>query len=60
MGLKHCVGCDSEWMDYIAGNVKSYETFYKNCCVETNDDPTDYKFHIYDPVKKNRSVWCSV
>ena len=60
MGLKHYVGCDSEWMDYIAGNVQSYETFYKNRCVETNDDPIDYKFHIYDPVKKTERVVQSV
>lgn len=60
MGLKHYVGCDSEWMDYIAGNVKSYETFYKNRCVETNDDPVDYVFHIYDPVKKTERTVQSV
>ena len=52
MGLKHYVGCDSEWMDYIAGNVKSYTEFYKNRCVETSGDPVYYVFHIYDPVKK--------
>ena len=60
MGLKHYVGCDSEWMDYIAGNVKSYETFYKNRCVETNEDPVDYVFHIYDPVKKTERTVQSV
>ena len=60
MGLKHYVGCDSEWMDYIAGNVVSYETFYKNRCVETSDDPVDYKFHIYDPVNKTERVVQSV
>ena len=60
MGLKHYVGCDSEWMDYIAGNVKSYETFYKNRCVDTNDDPIDYVFHIYDPVKKTERTVQSV
>ena len=60
MGLKHYVGCDSEWMDYIAGNVKSYETFYKNRCVETNDDLIDYVFHIYDPVKKTERTVQSV
>ena len=60
MGLKHYVGCDSEWMDYIAGNVKSYETFYKNRCVETNEDPVDYVFHIYDPIKKTERTVQSV
>jgi hypothetical protein len=28
--------------------------------VETNDDPIDYKFHIYDPVKKTERVVQSV
>jgi hypothetical protein len=60
MGLKHYVGCDSEWMDYIAGNVKSYETFYKNRCVETNEDPVDYVFHIFDPIKKTERTVQSV
>ena len=60
MGLKHYVGCDSEWMDYIAGNVKSYADFYKNRCVETSDDPIDYVFHIYDPVKKTERTVQSV
>ena len=60
MGLKHYVGCDSEWMDYIAGNVKSYTEFYKNRCVETSDDPVDYVFHIYDPIKKTERMVQSV
>ena len=37
MGLKHYVGCDLEWMDYIAGNVVSYDTFYKNRCVKKTE-----------------------
>lgn len=56
LGLKHYVGCDSEWMDYIACNVVDYVTFYKNRCVETNSDPIDYKAHIYDPIKKKERV----
>ena len=28
--------------------------------METNDDPIDYKFHIYDPVKKTERVVQSV
>lgn len=57
LGLKHYVGCDSEWMDYIACNVKSYAEFYKNRCLDNNnDDPIDYKAHIYDPVTKTERV----
>ena len=40
--------------------MKSYETFYKNRCVETNDDPVDYVFHIYDPIKKTERTVQSV
>lgn len=57
LGLKHYVGCDSEWMDYIACNVKSYAEFYKNRCLDNNnDDPIDYKAHIYDPITKTERV----
>ena len=57
LGLKHYVGCDSEWMDYIACNVRSYAEFYKNRCLDNNnDDPIDYKAHIYDPVTKKERV----
>jgi hypothetical protein len=57
LGLKHYVGCDSEWMDYIACNVRSYAEFYKNRCLDNNnDDPIDYKAHIYDPVTKTERV----
>lgn len=53
LGLKHYVGCDSEWMDYIAINVPDYATFYKNRCPDSdNSYPTDYTAHIYDPVTK--------
>ena len=40
--------------------MKSYEAFYKNRCVETNDDPVDYVFHIYDPIKKTERTVQSV
>ena len=60
MGLKHYVGCDSEWMDYIAGNVTSYEEFYKRKCIENSADPVNYKFHIYDPITKTERVVQSV
>lgn len=57
LGLKHYVGCDSEWMDYIACNVTSYAEFYKNRCLDNNNnDPIDYKAHIYDPVTKTERV----
>lgn len=53
LGLKHYVGCDSEWMDYIAFNIPSYETFYKARCIDTDSSyPSDYIAHIYDPVKR--------
>lgn len=57
LGLKHYVGCDSEWLDYIACNVVSYESFYKNRCPDNNgSDPVDYKAHVYDPVSKTERV----
>lgn len=53
LGLKHYVGCDSEWMDYIAFNVTTYEDFYKAKCTENDSSyPIDYTAHIYDPVTK--------
>lgn len=60
LGLKHYVGCDSEWMDYIAGNVQDWMTFYKNRCLETGADVVDYKFHIFDPIHKTERVVQSV
>ena len=61
LGLKHYVGCDSEWMDYIAFNVPTYETFYKAKCVDTDSSyPSDYIAHIYDPVKKTERTVKSV
>lgn len=57
LGLKHYVGCDSEWMDYIAINVESYSGFYKNRCLDNGaNDPIDYKAHIYDPITKTERV----
>lgn len=57
MGLKHYVGCDSEWMDYIGCNIKDYASWYKNRCLDNNaDDPIDYKAHIYNPVTKTERV----
>ncbi len=57
MGLKHYVGCDSEWLDYIACNVTDYETFYKNKCIDNDASyPIDYKAHIYDPITKTERV----
>ena len=61
LGLKHYVGCDSEWMDYIAFNIPSYETFYKAKCIDTDSSyPSDYIAHIYDPVKKTERTVKSV
>ncbi len=57
MGLKHYVGCDSEWLDYIACNVTDYDTFYKNKCIDNDASyPIDYKAHIYDPITKTERV----
>lgn len=57
MGLKHYVGCDSEWLDYIACNITDYETFYKSKCLDNDTShPIDYKAHIYDPISKTERV----
>lgn len=61
LGLKHYVGCDSEWMDFIAFNVSDYEAFYKAKCTDAdNSYPTDYVAHIYDPIKKTERTVQSV
>ncbi|WP_195630196.1 hypothetical protein [Bacteroides finegoldii] len=61
LGLKHYVGCDSEWMDYIAFNIPSYEAFYKARCTDAdNSYPVDYTAHIYDPISKTERTVKSV
>ena len=61
LGLKHYVGCDAEWLDFIAFNVTNYATFYKAKCTDADVDyPIDYVAHIYDPIKKTERTVQSV
>lgn len=61
MGLKHYVGCDSEWLDYIGFNIPDYATWYKAKCIDSdNSYPIDYVAHIYDPVTKTERTVQSV
>ena len=61
LGLKHYVGCDAEWLDFIAFNVTNYATFYKAKCTDSDVDyPIDYVAHIYDPIKKTERTVQSV
>ena len=56
-GLQNFVACCYEWMDNVAVNVKSFISWKKNKCVDNNsDDPTDAKWHIYDPVTGEERV----
>ena len=57
LGLENFIGCNSEWMDNVAINVASWEEFVANKCVGISpDDPTDAKWHIYNPIDKTERV----
>jgi hypothetical protein len=59
LGIKGYVGCDSEWLDYIALNVTSYKEFFKNKGSEVSTFSIDGVAHIMDPItKEERTVQC--
>lgn len=59
LGIKGYVGCDSEWLDYIALNVTSYKEFLKNRGAETATFPLDGVAHILNPLTgEERTVQC--
>ena len=56
-GLQNFIGCNSEWMDHIAVNVVSYQSYMANKGAEISADKVDHQWHIYDPTTKSeRSV----
>ena len=56
-GLQNFVGCCYEWMDNVAINVKTFISWKKNKCVDTNvEDPVDAKWHIYNPTTGEERV----
>lgn len=53
LGLENFIGCNSEWMDNVAINVASWESFIKNKSLGiSGDDPIDAIWHIYNPIDK--------
>jgi len=56
LGFEGFMACTYEWMDYVARNVASYESFYKNACIGGSSDSVNHKWHIYDPIKKTERV----
>jgi hypothetical protein len=59
LGIKGYVGCDSEWLDYIALNVTTYKDFFKNKGSEVSTFPIDGVAHILNPItKEERTVQC--
>ena len=56
-GLQNFVACNYEWMDNVAVNVKTFISWKKNKCVDNNaEDPTDAKWHIYNPTTGEERV----
>ena len=55
-GLQNYMACGFEWLDYVAVNIESWRLFRRNKYVERAGDPTDYRWHIYDPDSKTERV----
>ena len=56
-GIQNFIGCNTEWMDNVAINVKTFVDLRRNRYSESvGDFPVDGKWHIYDPVKKTERV----
>ena len=57
LGLENFIGCNCEWMDNLAINVASWESFVANKCIGVSgDDPVDAVWHIYNPIEKTERV----
>ena len=56
LGFESFFGCTTEYMDNVAVNVVSWESYLKNKGVEITQDPVDAKWHIYDPITKTERV----
>lgn len=56
-GIQNFIGCNWEWMDNVAINVKTFVDLRRNRYSESvGDFPVDGKWHIYDPVSKTERV----
>lgn len=56
LGFESFFGCKSEFMDNVAVNVVSWESYVKNKAIAIVNDPVDAKWHIYDPITKTERV----
>ncbi len=53
LGFENFFGCTWEVMDNVGVNIRSWEQWKKDHCVDNNNfDPIDAVWHIYDPVTK--------
>lgn len=48
-GIQNFVGCNYEWTDNVAVNVKSFKSFRKNKGVAIGEDVADRIWHIHNP-----------
>ena len=51
-GIQNFVGCNLEWMDNVAVNISSYQSFLKNKGNSHSNDKVNNVWHIYDPKSK--------
>lgn len=50
LGIENFMACNTEWMDNVGVNIKSFFDFKRNKMKSTNGDPLDRVWHIYDPI----------
>lgn len=55
-GIQNFVGCNSEWMDNVAVNVKSVAAMRKNKFALISSFPIDGKWHIRNPYTKTERI----
>ena len=51
-GIQNFIGCNFEWMDNVAVNISSYQSFLKNKGNSHSNDKVNNVWHIYDPKSK--------
>ena len=56
-GIQNFIGCNWEWMDNVAINVKTFVDLRRNRYSESVQDfPVDGKWHIHNPITKTERV----
>lgn len=56
-GIQNFIGCNWEWMDNVAINVKTFVDLRRNRYSESvGDFPVDGKWHIHNPISKTERV----